>query len=81
MKSLLLSSCQVLIRFLKFGERKYLGYAIAAPVLLAGFAIEHLALPPGSVVRDVAIYVLYFLGVAVMIRGYVRYIEHLLRRV
>ena len=75
MKRLLPKFCEALVRFLKFGERKYLGYAIAAPVLLAGIAIEYQIVPPASVVRDVAIYMFYFLAVAAMIRVYVRYIE------
>jgi hypothetical protein len=75
MKKFWLKLGEGLIGFLKFGERKYLGYAIAAPVLLAGIAIEHQIVPPASVVRDVAIYMFYFLAVAAMIRVYVRYIE------
>lgn len=81
MKNLLLKLCEGLISVLRFGERKYLGYAIAAPVLLVWTAIEHQIIPPVSVVRDIAIYMLYFLAVAMMIRIYVRYIERELRQV
>ena len=80
MKRLLFKLCKGLIGFLKFGEREYLGYVIAAPALLAWIAIEYQIVPPMSVVRDVAISVLYFLAVAAMIRTYVNYIERELRQ-
>jgi hypothetical protein len=68
------------IAFLRNASIKSLGYAIAAPTLLALIAYQNEIVPPATVIRDVAIYTIYFLIVAAATWAYARYIEHELYR-
>jgi hypothetical protein len=75
MKKLWIKLTEKGIAFLRNGSRKYLGYAIAAPTLLAWVAYQNEIVPPATVFRDVAICTIYFLIVAAATWAYARYIE------
>jgi hypothetical protein len=80
MNNICRSICDRGIRFLRWGAKKYLFYAVVTPALLAAIAAQQQIVPPASVVRDAGIYMAYFALAAAMTWSYAHYIDWELHR-